>query len=139
MLYLINCGRFNLFRVYSVLDPQARLKSKQFLLLVVRGWVTDDSEVSLEPETNLSSFSPGVQGEHLHKDPHRRRSRDTMQHEPTPIPVSGKKAFLMRACRICAAHGKRSESRYLPKFYLVPLHRGKHFTKYHALKKVPGT
>lgn len=58
-----------------------------------------------------------------------------MQHEPTCIPVSGKTTFPTRACRICAAHGERSESTYVRKFYLVPLHRGKYFTKYQTLKK----
>uniref|UniRef100_G1Q6F5 PiggyBac transposable element-derived protein domain-containing protein n=1 Tax=Myotis lucifugus TaxID=59463 RepID=G1Q6F5_MYOLU len=113
VLYLINCGLFNSFRVYNVLNPQAKMKYKQFLLSVVRDWITDDNnEGSPEPETNLSSPSPGVARRAPRKDPPKR--------------LSG-------ACRVCAAHGKRSESRYLCKFCLVPLHRGKCFTQYHTL------
>lgn len=62
---LTNCGLFSSFRVYNILNPQAKMKYKQFLLSVVRDWVTDgNNEGSPEPDTHLSSPSPGVQGEH---------------------------------------------------------------------------
>lgn len=57
---LINCELFSSFRVYSVLNPQTKMKYKQFLLSVVRDWVTDDrlSETRYSPSSGGAKRAP---------------------------------------------------------------------------------
>jgi hypothetical protein len=38
-----------------------------------------------------------------------------------------------RQCKVCAAHKKRSATRYICKFCVVPLHKGSCFEKYHSV------
>jgi hypothetical protein len=45
----------------------------------------------------------------------------------------GKKRYLTRQCKMCAAHKKRSETRNICKFCVVPLHKGSCFEKYHSV------
>lgn len=97
------------------------MKYQKFLLSVARDWVRDDiNEGSQETDTNLSSPSTGGAGRAPRKDPQERLSGETKWHEPVCIPVSGKKAGPRRACGICAAHGKKSASRYLSEFCFGP-------------------
>ena len=46
----------------------------------------------------------------------------------------GKNKFPVRECRVCSTHKKRSETRYIYEFCVVPLHKGSCFEKYHTLK-----
>lgn len=101
MLSLINCGIFNSFRAYNILNTQGKMKYKQFLHLVVRDRITDNShEGYLETETNVSSPFPGGTGRAPHKDPPKSLSGDMKQHEPMCIPASGKKKFPVTASRV---------------------------------------
>ena len=69
VLYLINCGLFNCFRIYNVLNPEKKIKYKQFLLLVAKYWITDnDNEGSLATERDMSSPSSGSTGRAPHID-----------------------------------------------------------------------
>ena len=45
----------------------------------------------------------------------------------------GEKKYLARQCKVCAAHKKRSETRNIYKFCVVPLHKGFCFEKYHSV------
>ena len=45
----------------------------------------------------------------------------------------GKKKYPARQCKVCAAHKKQSEIRYICKFFVVPLHKGPCFEKYHSV------
>jgi len=45
----------------------------------------------------------------------------------------GKKKYPTRQCKVCAAHMKQSETKYICKFCVVPLHRGSCFEKYHSV------
>ena len=42
----------------------------------------------------------------------------------------GKKRYPARQCKMCAVHKKRSETRNIRKFCVVPLHKGSCFEKY---------
>jgi hypothetical protein len=44
-VYLINCGLFNSYRIYTALNPQNKKKYKQFLLDVARDWISDPLEI----------------------------------------------------------------------------------------------
>jgi len=46
----------------------------------------------------------------------------------------GKKKYPARQCKMCAAHKKHSETGYICKFYVIPLHKGSYFEKYHSVK-----
>jgi hypothetical protein len=46
----------------------------------------------------------------------------------------GKKKYPVRQCRVCSAHKKRSETRCICEYCVVPLHKGSCFKKYHTLK-----
>jgi len=39
------------------------------------------------------------------------------------------------SCTVCAAHRERSETRHICKLYVVPLHKGSCFEKYHSVTK----
>jgi hypothetical protein len=43
----------------------------------------------------------------------------------------GKKKYSTRQCKVCAAHKKQSETRYIFKFCIVLLHKEPCFEKYH--------
>ena len=45
----------------------------------------------------------------------------------------GKKKYPARQCKVCAAHKKQSETGYICKFCVVPLHKGPCFEKYHSV------
>jgi len=44
----------------------------------------------------------------------------------------GKRKCPARQCKVCAAH-KLSGTRYICKFYVVPLYKGSCFEKYHSV------
>jgi len=46
----------------------------------------------------------------------------------------GKRKYHARQCRVCATHKKRSETRFICKFCVVPLHKGSCSEKYRSLK-----
>ena len=69
------------------------------------------------------------------QDPPGRLSGDFRIHKLEKIfgGGEGKKKYLTRQCKVCAAHRKRSETRYIYKFFVVPLHKGFCFEKYHSV------
>ncbi|XP_076160842.1 piggyBac transposable element-derived protein 4 isoform X4 [Ptiloglossa arizonensis] len=136
VLYLINCGLFNSFKIFQTLNPQSKIKYKQFLLVVARDWITPKgTEESIDLESNISGPSNIGSKRPPCKDHPQRLSGNMKQHIPVKIPSSEKKKFPTKVCRVCVTHGKRSETRYICKFCAVPLHIGECFTKYHILKK----
>jgi hypothetical protein len=68
------------------------------------------------------------------QDPPGRLPRDFRTHKLEKIVGDGKKKYSARQCKTCAAHKKRSETRYIYKFYVVPLPRGSCVEKYHSVK-----
>jgi len=69
------------------------------------------------------------------QDPPGRLSGDFRIHKLEKIVGGGvgKKKYLARQCKVCAAHKKRSETRNICKFCVVPLHKGSCFEKYHSV------
>lgn len=132
MLY---CGLFNCLRVYNVLNPQVKMNNKQFLLPAVRDWITDDNnEGSLEPETNLFCSSAEDTKRTPHKYPPKRTSSDKKLHEPTGIPVSGKKKFLQEPGEFASPMEKGVNLDIYVNFAWCLL-GGKCFMQYYTFKK----
>jgi hypothetical protein len=70
------------------------------------------------------------------QDPPCRLFRDFSKHKLDKIVAGGesKKKYPSRWCKGCAEHKKRSETTYICKFCIFPLHRGSCFEKYHSLR-----
>jgi len=133
--WLINCALFNSFRIYQKLNPTSQMRYKDFLLQVAKDWATDKVETDSDKDTartGTSSQTPRVP----HEDPPGRLSGDMRKHVLEKIVGSecGKRKYPARRCHVCAADKKRSETRYICKFCLVPLHKGECFQRYHTLQ-----
>lgn len=139
VLFLINCALYNSYVVFKVMNPQKRLHYKAFLKEVARTWCSTEiinikQEVDpLLPSPSTTEF--GLTKRAPYKDHPGRLSGNIKDHFITLIIGSGKKKYPQRICRVCAAHKKRSETRYTCNFCGVPLHKGDCFQKYHTLKE----
>jgi hypothetical protein len=115
------------------------MRYKEFLLRVAKDWAADKMEV-VEPESDTESLQPGPSTPTPHRphgEPHGTLSGDLWKHVLEKILKSeeGKRKYSARRCHICATHKRRSETRYMFKFCLVPLHKGECFQRYHTLKQ----
>ena len=113
------------------------MRYKEFLLQVAKDWATD--KVETEADTDIDAACPGTSTQTprvLHQDPPGRLSGDMQKHVLEKIVRSewGKRKYPAMRCHVCATHKKRSETRYICKFCLVPLHKGECFQRYHTLK-----
>jgi hypothetical protein len=68
------------------------------------------------------------------QDPPGRLSRDFRIQKLGKIAGGGKKKYSARQCKMFFAPKKRSETRYICKFCLVPLPKGFCFDKYNSVK-----
>jgi hypothetical protein len=68
------------------------------------------------------------------QDPPGRLSGDFRIHKLEKIVggVEGKNKYPARRCKVCAAHKKRNETRYICQFCVVPLHNRSCFEKFHS-------
>jgi hypothetical protein len=132
VFYLINCGLFNSYRIYTALNPQNKNKYKQFLLSVTRDWISDPVEVyRCEEEPGLSAETKRVS----RKDPPGRLSGGIKEHFLEEIVSKGVKKNPTRRCRVCASQRKRSDTRPVCKSCGVSLHQNQCFQRYHSLKR----
>jgi len=135
VLYLLNCALFNAFCVYRTLNTNKKVKYKNFLHEVGRSWISEvldrgesDSDDLQLPEKQTTPRGPK-------QDPPCRLSGDFRIHKLEKIVGGGegKRKYPARQCKVCAAHKKRSETRYICKICVVPLHKGSCFEKYHSV------
>jgi len=110
------------------------MRYKEFLLQVAKDWATNKVETdsytdaartgTSKPLVCLMWTLPG------------RLSGDMRKHMLEKIVGSewGKRKYPARRCHVCADHKKRSETRYICKFCLEPLHKGECFLRYHTLQ-----
>jgi len=115
------------------------MRYKEFLLQVAKDWATAKVETDSDTDTahtGTSSQTPRVP----HEDPRGSLSGDMWKHVLEKIVGSewGKRKYPARRCHVCAAQKKRSETRYICKFCLVPLHKGECFQGYHTLQHYEG-
>jgi hypothetical protein len=57
-LWLINCALFNSFLVYKSLNPDSKLKYKEFMVQVAKTWATDEMEAA-QSQSDKDSMRPG--------------------------------------------------------------------------------
>jgi hypothetical protein len=112
--------------VFKKLNPHSKLRYKAFLLNVAKAWATDET-VAAEPAADTVPRKPKF-------DPPGQLSGDMRIRTLVKIVKSGhsKRKHPTRQCRVCAVHKKRSETAYICKFCIMPLHRGECFEKYHT-------
>lgn len=134
VLWLLNCALFNAFRVYKYHNPDSKLSYKNFLLETAKYWAainanTDETAEEEEegPEKSTTPRAP------YQDPPGRLLGGDVKKHKLQAI-VTGNKKYPSKPCRVCAAHKKRKETRYICSFCTVPLHKGECFERYHTLK-----
>ena len=135
--WLINCALFNSFRIFQKLNLTSKMRYKEFLLQVAKDWATDKVETDSDTDTDAARPGTSTQTPRVpHEDPPGRLSGDMRKHVLEKIVGSerSKVKYPARKCHVCAAHKKRSETRYICKFCLVPLHKGQCFQRYHTLK-----
>jgi len=135
VLYLQNCALFNAFFVYRTLNTNKKVKYKKFLLEVGRNWVSEAHNRSESSSHDLQLPEKQTNPRGPNQDLPGRLSGDFRIHKLEKIVggVEGKKKYPARRCKVCAAHKKRSETRYICKFCVVPLHKGSCFEKYHSV------
>jgi hypothetical protein len=132
VLWLINCALFNAFRVYNMQNPQKKMTYRNFLINTARIWASDNAEKPQDEVQPTTSQTPTGRTPKL--DPPGRLSGDMKKHTLESIVGSGKKKFPTKPCKVCSAHKKRSETRYICSFCKAPLHKGSCFQRYHTLK-----
>ena len=123
---------FQFFSNLSKTKPYIK-NDKEFLLQVAKDRATDKVETDTDAaRPGTSTQTPRVP----HEDPPGRLSGDMRKHvlEKTVGSKWGKRKYPARRCHVFAVHKKRSETRYICKFCLVPLHKGECFQRYHTLK-----
>ena len=129
-----NCAVFNAFCVYRTLTNK-KVRYKNFLHEVARSWI---SEVQITAKSNsddlqMQEKQTTPRGPKL--DPLGRLSGDfRTQAGKNCCWWEGGKKYPVRQCKVCAAHKKRSSTRYICKFSVVPLHKRSCFEKYHTLR-----
>lgn len=130
VLYLVNCGLFNAFKIYNSCNNE-KMKYKDFLLVVMKLWTSEkkSTDTLMDIEQSISNTT-----NYLHINPSCRLSGNMKQHILEPITSTGKKKFPTKQCKVCSSNKKRSETRYCCKLCRTPLHKGVCFTKYHTLK-----
>jgi hypothetical protein len=138
VLFLLNCALFSLFLIYKTLNKGLKeQKYKKFLHEVARNWITERGDMadSNSDDNNAvpSEKKPTPRGPA--EDPTGKLSGNFSMHKLGKIVSGGqgKKKYPVRQCRVCSAHKKRSET-YICEYYVVPLHKGSCFEKYHTLK-----
>ena len=134
VLYLLNCAIFNAFFVYRTLNTDKKVKYKNFLHEVGRSWI---SESKIEVSPILMTFSRQRSKQHQGGLNRTRQADSLVISENTNLKkllvvVVGRN-YPARQCKVCAAHKKQSETRYICKFCVVPLHKGSCFEKYHSV------
>ena len=122
--------------IFCVQDTKhKKVQYKNFPHEVGRSWI---SEVQNQSESNSDELQlPEKQTTTSvpKQDPPDRLSGDFRIHKLEKIlgDGEGKRKYPVRQCEVCAAHKKRSETRCICKFCVVPLHTGSCFEKYHSV------
>jgi len=136
VLYLLNYAPFNAFFVYRTLNTNKKVKYKNFLHEVGRSWISEDQNRSESSSADLQLPEKQTTPSGPKHDPPGRLSTDFTIHKRGKIVGGGegKRKYSARLCKVCAAH-KRSETRYICKFCIVPLRKGSCFEKYHSVTR----
>ena len=135
VLYLLNCALFNEFFVHKTLNTNKKVKYKNFLHEVERSRISEDQNRSESNSDDLQLAEKQTTLKGPKQDLPGRLYSGFRIHKLEKIVGGGegKKKYPARQCKVCAAHKKQSEIRYICKFFVVPLHKGPCFEKYHSV------
>ena len=135
VLYLLNCALLNAFFVYRTLNTNKEVKYKNFLHEVGRSWISEVQNRSESSSDDLQLPERQTTPRGPKQDLPGRLSGDFRIHKLEKIfgGWEGKRKYPARQCKVCAARKKRSETRYVCKFCIVPLHKGSCFERYQSL------
>jgi hypothetical protein len=134
VLWLISRVFFNSFGVYKLKNPGSRLKYKKFLLEVADYWAGVTSEDPHEEDDVEAADEDDLTPPTRHaprRDLVGRLSGDMKEHQLQAIVGGGKKKYPQKPCRVCAAHRKRKDIRYICNTCEALLHKGDCFTRCH--------
>jgi len=117
------------------LNTNKKVKYKNFLQKVGRSWISEVQNCSESNSDDLQLPEKQTTPRGPKQDPPGRLSSDFRIDKLKKIVGGGegKRKYPARPCKVCAAHKKRSETRYICKFCIVPLHKGSCFEKYHSV------
>jgi len=135
VLYLLNCALFKAFCVYRTLNTNKKVKYKNFLHEVGWSWISKFQDRSDSDSDDLQQPEKQTTPRECKQDPPCRLSGDSRIHKLEKIVGGGegKRKYTARQCKVCGAHKKRSETRYICKFCVVPVHKGSCFEKSHSV------
>jgi len=122
--------------VYRALNINIKVKYKNFLHEVGRSWISEIQNQSESVSDDLQLPETQTTLREPKQDPPGRLSGDFRIYKLEKIVAGGegKKKYPARQCKVCAVCKKHSETRYICKFCIVPLHKGFCFEKYHSGK-----
>jgi len=131
VLYLLNCALFNAFFAYRTRNTNKKVKYKNVLHEVGRSWMLEVQNRSESNSDDLQLPEKQTTPRGPKQNPPGRLSGDFRipKLEKGFGSGEGKKKYPARQCKVCAAHKKRSETRYICKFCVFPLHKGSCFEK----------
>jgi len=117
VLYLLNCALFNIFFVYRTLNTDKKVRYKNFLHQLGRSWISEVQNRSESISDNLQLPAKQTTPRGTKQDPPGRLSGNFRIHKLEKIVGGGeeKKKYPAKQCEVCAAHKKRSETRYICK------------------------
>jgi len=126
---------FNAFFVYRTINTNKKVKYKNFLREVGRSWISEVQNRSEPISDDLQLPERQTIPREPKQDPPDRLFGYFIIHKLEKIVGGGegKRKCSARQCKVCAAHKKRSETRYICKFCIVLLHKGPCFKKYHSV------
>jgi len=133
VVYLLNCTLFNAFFVYRTVNTNKKVKYKNFLHGLGRCWISEDQNTTKSSSDDLQVSEKQSTPRGPKQDLPGRLSGD-FRIQILVAGGEGKKTYPARECKVCAAHKKQNETRYISKFCIVPLHKGSCFEKYHPVK-----
>jgi hypothetical protein len=131
-LYIVN-----LFLIYKTLNKG--LKEQKYKKLpheVARNWITEWGVIANSDDDNAVPSEKRPTPRRPADDPPGRLLGNFRKHKLGRIVGrgQGKRKYLVRQRRVCSAHKKLSETRYICEYCVAPLHKGSCFEKYHTLK-----
>ena len=123
--------------IFCVQDTNTnkKVKYRNFMHEVGRSWISEVQNQSESNSDDLQLPEKQTKPRGPKQDPLGRLSSDFRIHKLEKIGGGGegKRKYPARLCKVCSACKKRSETRYICKFCVVPLHKGSCFEKHHSV------
>lgn len=129
VFYLMNCGLFNAFKLYEILNVNSdrKLKFYDFLMILSKAWLEDSNELDTEKNSEIPTTSRTSR-----VNPIQRLSGNLKHHQLVKISETGNRK--RKRCKVCYTNKIRKDTYFMCKFCKVALHLGECFASYHLKK-----